>query len=359
MDIKKQISERAKRATEDRVFPGCVVGIVRRSGERTILPFGNFTYDRDSNPVGKDTIYDVSSVTKSIPTASLLLTLVDKNFLALDDPVSKYVPEFGNYEGKRSVLVRHLLAYTLDLVVPSLASLKTKTADEILNIIVKAPLRHPPGTTHLYTNSTACIIGLVIRNVSGKNIDDLTDQEFFNPLGMNRSTFHPDKFPKDTIVPTEFDEWRGRIIQGEVHDESTYVLNDKFILGISGLFSTVPDLLNFLEMLLNKGTFKGKKYFSEEIINQMGTNQIPELNDSTGLGWELNQPRFMGKYCGPRTFGKTGFTGTLCVCDVEKEVAYVILSNRIFPKRPKDSTAINIFRADIGDIIFGIDYGEI
>ena len=353
MDIKKQISERARKAIEDRVFPGCVVGIVKKSGERTILPFGNFTYDRDSSPVGEDTIYDMASVTKSIPTASLLLALVDKNALVLDGPISKYVPEFGNYENKHSVLVRHLLTYTLDLVVPSMASLKTKTANEILDTIVRAPLRHPPGTTFLYTNSTTCMAGLVIRNVSGRNIDDFADQEFFNPLGMNRSTFHPDKFPKDTIVPTEFDEWRGRLIQGEVQDESTYVLNNKFILGISGLFSTASDILSFLEMFLHEGVFKGKKYFSEEIVNQMGTNQIPNLSDFTGLGWELNQPRFMGKYCTPRTFGKTGFTGTLCVCDIKKGVVYVILSNRTFPKRPTDSIAINSFRGDIGDIIFG------
>ena len=82
----------------------------------------------------------------------------------------------------------------------------------------------------------------------------------------------------------------------------------------------------------------------------MGTNQIPELNDVTGLGWELNQPRYMGDYCTAHTFGKTGFTGTLCICDVERGVAYVILSNRIFPKRPADSGAINAFRKKVGEI---------
>ena len=85
----------------------------------------------------------------------------------------------------------------------------------------------------------------------------------------------------------------------------------------------------------------------------MYTNQIEELNESTGLGWELHQPRHMGKYSGPNTFGKTGFTGTLCVCDPDKGVAYTILTNRIFPERPADSSAINAFRAEIGDIILG------
>ena len=104
-------------------------------------------------------------------------------------------------------------------------------------------------------------------------------------------------------------------------------------------------------MLLNGGIFNGKTFFSEEILQQMETNQIPELNNFTGLGWELNQPRYMGKYCGEHTFGKTGFTGTLCVADRQEEVAYVILSNRVYPKRTKDSAAINAFRAAVGEIV--------
>ena len=83
----------------------------------------------------------------------------------------------------------------------------------------------------------------------------------------------------------------------------------------------------------------------------MMTNQIAELGDYTGLGWELHQPRYMGDFCSPNTFGKTGFTGTLAICDIEKEVAYVILTNRIYPKRPADSTAINAFRKAVGEIV--------
>jgi CubicO group peptidase (beta-lactamase class C family) len=87
------------------------------------------------------------------------------------------------------------------------------------------------------------------------------------------------------------------------------------------------------------------------MIDQMTTNQIPELDNFTGLGFELNQSRYMGRHCSEHTFGKTGFTGTLCICDIEKGIAYVILSNRTFPTRPTDATAINKLRADIGEIL--------
>jgi CubicO group peptidase (beta-lactamase class C family) len=118
---------------------------------------------------------------------------------------------------------------------------------------------------------------------------------------------------------------------------------------------TIPTLHQYKKtryMMLRRS--RSRTYFSEGIIDQMTTNQIPELNESTGLGWELNQPRYMGTFCGPHTFGKTGFTGTLCVGDIEKEIAYVILSNRTFPKRPIDSSAINALRADIGELVLSV-----
>lgn len=353
MKIEERISKRVKKAIEDKVFPGCVIGLVRKNGERLILPFGNFTYDNNSIAVEKNSIYDIASITKSIPTSSLLLSLVDKGVIDLNDPVVKYIPKFGNSEDKKIVTISNLLTYTIDIDTPPLSLLKDKTADEIINIILNAPLRRRAGTSFFYTNSTACLIGLVIRSVSGQNIDDLADREFFVPLGMDRSTFHPDKFNKDNIVPTEFDDWRNRIIQGEVHDESTFVLNKKFILGASGLFSTASDILKFLEMLLNKGILGGKRYFSEKMVYSMAIDQASNTDGFVGLGWGFNLAGLLGKHCSRRVFGKTGFTGTLCACDLDKEVAYVILSNRTFPKRPDDSSAINDFRSDVGDIILG------
>ena len=118
-------------------------------------------------------------------------------------------------------------------------------------------------------------------------------------------------------MPTEYDSlFRKTQIHGTVHDESAAIfrIKDNKTVGHAGLFSTVPDILNFLEMLLNHGTLNNRKYFSSEIIKQMHTNYIEELGDFVGLGWELNQPRYMGKKSTVNTFGKTGFTGCLCVC---------------------------------------------
>lgn len=348
MNIKDQITKTTNEAIRDMVFPGCVVGVVFANGDRQILPFGNFTYDPVSPIVKSNTIYDVASITKSIPTASLALQLIDEGKLKLSDKLIDYVPEFRNSD-RENVLIRHLLTYTIDG--KGLAYLRDKSATEVFDVILNRDFEKRPGTIFKYTNIPAALLGLVIEKITGETLDHLADKNFFKPLKMTRTTFYPECFAKEEIVPTEIDDWRG-VVQGVVHDESAYACKqDSKIVGYAGLFSTAPDILNFLEMLLHKGTIGGKKYFSKTIIEQTEMNQIPELEDYTGLGWELNQPRYMGKYCTEHTFGKTGFTGTLVVCDVVKGIAYVILSNRIYPKRPADSAAINAFRKSIGEIL--------
>jgi CubicO group peptidase (beta-lactamase class C family) len=356
--MEDHIKKVAEKAIEDKIFPGCVIGVVKKDGTRIVLPFGRFTYDSDSPVVKADTLYDVASITKSVPTASLALQLIDEGKLNTSDRLIDYLPEFNNSD-RESVLIKHLLTYTLDgygfasaLDGEGVSKLQNGSADKLLHILLTHDFERRPGEVFKYTNIPAALLGLVVEKVYGATLDILADSHFFKPLGMERSTFYPEKFPLEEIVPTEIDEWRGEV-RGIVHDESAYIAKkDAKVFGHAGLFSTVGDILTFMEMLLNGGELHRQRYFSEEIIAQAETNQIPELNESTGLGWELNQPRFMGANCSPHTFGKTGFTGTVCVCDREKETAYVVLSNRAYPHRQADSAGINEIRAAIGEIAF-------
>ena len=337
------IVERCSRTVEEYVAPGGVVGVVRTNGERKLYPFGHQTYDLASPFVVDDTIYDVASITKSIPTASLALALIDKGALGLDQPVATYIPEVkNNYQD--SVLVKHLLTYTIDSA--PLSELKDNSAEEILAQIFSRPLEHKPGTVFRYSNTPALLLGLIVERIFGVGIPQAAQDNFFKPLRMKRTGFMPQQKMHQYIAPSEGG------LRGEVHDESARVFaKEGRSVGHAGLFSTASDILNFLEMLLGGGEIHGRRYFSNQIIRDMATNKISELGDSTGLGWELNQARFMGQHRSKHTFGKTGFTGTSIVCDIERDVAFVILTNRTFPQRPPDDTAINIFRNDIADIL--------
>lgn len=349
--MKKQISEIINKGIKDKIFPGAVVGIIKND-RKEFFSFGHFTYDQGATLVKKDTVYDVASVTKAIPLSCLLLFLIDKKIIKLKDRVVDYLPEFNGGSGKDKILIKHLLTYTIELDAPKMSSLKSMSPDDIVRSIIMSPLKSPAGTRMIYTNSTALIIGLLLKKITGKMVDELAEEYFFKPLKMRKTTFRPLEFlKKEEIVPTEICDWRGYLVHGEVHDESSFTLQKKYFLGISGLFSTAPDLLIFLEMLLNKGEIGGMRFFSEEIIKSMCENQLAEIGGVAGLGWKLNQPSFMGQYS-VNTCGMTGFTGPVVLWDSLKRIGLVMLTNRTYPKRPLDNLAINKIRSALADTVF-------
>jgi CubicO group peptidase (beta-lactamase class C family) len=348
-EISYHIEKRVLRAIRERVFPGCVVGLVDRSFSCHVLPFGKFGYEDDSPMVREHTVYDVASITKAIPVSSLALKLLESGKLNLTDQVTRYVPALNNPDRER-VLIWHLLTQTLHFGYP-LSTLKNLSPEAILRKLCETPLESRPGEVFSYSNATSILLGMVLERIYGEALDAAADRFLFGPLRMEESTFHPlEKFRRNDIVPTEVDTWRGGVVQGEVHDESAWAL--KRPVGSAGLFSTAPDLLTFLCMLLNHGSWKGASVFSEETIQNIVTNQISHLGLHTGLGWELNQPRYMGKNCSNRCIGKTGFTGCVIICDLNRGRGMVLLSNCTFPRRAKNKEHINSVRRDVADIVF-------
>jgi CubicO group peptidase (beta-lactamase class C family) len=282
----------------------------------------------------------------------MALQLIEQGNLGLHDKIRNYLPNFQNPEAEQAT-VWHLLTHTLNFDF-ALSDHKDLPASELLNFILKSQFKTPPGTVFHYSNANSILLGMIVEQVTGAKLDALASERFFLPLGMTRTTFHPlEQFSKEEIVPTEICPWRGRVIQGEVHDESAWVLKNIMVPGSAGLFSTVPDLLSFMEMLLASGEYHGQRFFAPETVGKMYENQLAPIGASAGLGWGLNEPRYMGRYAGATTFGKTGFTGCLCLGDVNRGVVMVLLANYTYPQRkPRDSDALNEVRRDIADIVF-------
>ena len=322
----KKISDRMAIAIAGKTFPGCVIGIVRKNGERIVLPFGNLKYDT-AEKVTEKTVFDLASITKSIPTASLVLTFMAGGKLQLPDKVRKYLPELRN---DYDATIEDLLRYRVKGV--QMSKLKDFSADEIVRHIFLTGFDGPPAGS-AYTNLPAFLLGIIIERIGGGLLAALSQEYLFGPLKMPNTTFFPnDGDPTSIIAPTEVDE-RGEVC-GMPHDESAYVFAKAGrAVGHAGLFSTVPDLLDFLEALL-QGKFPYIVAGAQE-----------------GLGWQVADRRFMGSFCRAKTFGKTGFTGTSVVCDMDRGIGLVILSNRTYPKRPTTDEAIFQFRSDISDII--------
>lgn len=319
---------RALRAIERREFPGCVIGVVRQNGELAAFPFGRFTYDSEAPAVAERTVFDLASITKSIPTASLALALIGEGKLSLDAKVTKYIPELANDYG---ATIGDLLRYRV--VGPRgrrMSALPFNTFEEIRTYVFERGFEGPPRIG-AYTNLPAFLLGIILERISGAMLPALAHRYFFEPLGMADTTFFPHAI--DRCAPTEVFE--GQELRGIVHDESARVFAlARRAVGHAGLFSTAPDLLKFLEAML-------REKFTDILAGALD-----------GLGWEVAEA-WMGDRRGPKTFGKTGFTGTSILCDLERGIGLVILSNRTYPRRPADNSAINAFRKDVADLVLG------
>jgi CubicO group peptidase (beta-lactamase class C family) len=224
---------------------------------------------------------------------------------------------------------------------PQMSKLKFETFEEVRTYIFEHGFDTAPSESE-YTNLPAFLLGIILERAGGEILPALAHKDFFGPLAMNDTTFFPHDLER--AAPTEIVE--GKEIRGIVHDESARVFSRaRRAVGHAGLFSTAPDLLNFLEALL-QGKFSA---VTDAAQKGLGWQREGDFLDRLRL--QQGEPSLK-----PTRFGKTGFTGTSVVVDLEKEIGLVILSNRTYPHRPPDAgsihSGINSFRTDVAGIVF-------
>ncbi len=346
------------------LFPGGVVALVKPESPSEFWTTGQLSSEPESPTVTPDTVFDIASITKTLPTASLALKLWELNQLAWDEPVIEYVPTLqGEFAGL--VTIRDLMEQTVYFP-QSLARLKNVSASELHDFVSHSLVAGPPGDLYQYNNTASILLGWIIEKKTKRKLADLAQEYFFDPLAMNRTTFYPKKLFKPTelkniIAPSEHDEWRGGDVQGEVHDESAWVLSEQFgPVGSAGLFSTANDLAKWLKMLLSSGLGEGlaegiaeslteneKPIFQPETIELIKQGRLLESGQLVGLGWEWHPTTWGGTSISDQTIGKTGFTGCSILIDWKMNIGLVILSNATYPQRPDDRSSVNIFRSQI------------
>ena len=153
-------------------------------------------------------------------------------------------------------------------------------------------------------------------------------------------------------VPTEADDYfRYRVLQGEVHDETAYVLGGT--AGHAGLFSTANDLAKFAAMLANEGRVGDTQFLKPETIRHFTTKVDPFGDHTRALGWDTKSASgysSAGSHFGPNSFGHTGFTGTSLWVDPDTGLYVILLTNRVYPTR--DNRGHIPIRPAVADIAF-------
>ncbi len=328
-----------REAIAQRIFPGAVVLVAHEGVLRHTAAYGSTMYDDPgSQPVTLTTRYDIASLTK-VFTATVVLQLYDAGAIMLDRPAADYLPGLQ----ARGVTVRHLLTHTSGLAL-QLSALRTAGADRLRAVVYATNPTHRPGTRVVYTNINSMLLGDIVAAVSGQPFDQALQALLLEPLGLASTGFCPDLSGHAHIAPTEWDtEWRRMLVQGVVHDESTFALGG--VAGHAGLFSTATDLWRFAQMWLDQGVMQQRRFLRAETVALATRDHTQQLARAAGgavqaggealrcgLGWMLERPNFMG-HAPADTYGHTGFTGPALAIVPGERLIVVVLSNRTYPRR--------------------------
>jgi beta-glucosidase-like glycosyl hydrolase/CubicO group peptidase (beta-lactamase class C family) len=337
-------------AVNDSVFPGGVVGVMRKGVLVWQRGYGYHDYTK-TKTVSSDDVFDLASVTKVMATTTSIMKLVSEGLVEVDDPVYKYIEEFDT-EDKREITLRHLLLHTSGLPAFRIYVDKLKSRDEIVHAVRNEPLINEPGTEYVYSDLGFILLAEIVHEITGKHVDEFAADEIFSKLDMYDTTYNPYKYSSrfsGRIPPTEIDTVynRGTVIE-VAHDERAYFMDG--VAGHAGLFSSAENIAKYAFMLLNDGQYAGENVIDSNVVDQFTSHQSP-INHR-GLGFDRKSEGFSsaGELTGPNTFGHLGFTGTSLWIDPDEEIAIVLLTNRTYPSRSYGSQ-ISRLTARVSDTV--------
>ena len=331
-ELLRRVDSLMQAAIQDRSFPGAAVAVGRAGVVTQLEGFGYYTYDSEQ-PVTPQSVFDLASLTKVVATTTAAMLLYEDGALDLDARVTQYLPAFGNH-GKSEITIRQLLSHSSGLeAYRPFHQEGFESRQEVIDAIMNAELEYEPGAKSQYSDLGIITLYLVIEEITGQDFATYAEEHIFQPLHMYDTGFRPTGETDTTVVPTERDEtFRKRLLQGEVHDETAYLLGGTS--GHAGLFSTAEDLSKFAYMLLHDGNIYGRSFLEGETIDLFTT---PVSDQSArALGWDTRSPEgysSAGDYFGSESFGHTGFTGTSLWIDPEAHLFAILLTNRVYPTR--------------------------
>ena len=296
-------------AVQQELIPGAVL-VIGHDGQVVYRKaFGWRALIPAREPMTVGTIFAAASLTKVLATTSCLMKLFEDGKIRLNDPVTRYLPEFQG--GHSDITIRNLMTHfsglrpDLDLTPPW-----SGYEPGIQKALTDTPAG-PPAVHMVYSDINYVLLGEIVRRLSGESLADYARHVLFEPAGMKDTTFQPPAALRNRIAPTELDEANGQPLRGVVHDETSRFMGG--IAGHAGLFTTADDLAIFAQMLLDKGRVGTRQLFSPATVEKFTTPQTPpDQPVLRGLGWDIDSP-----YSGNRgelfpigSFGHTGFTGT-------------------------------------------------
>ncbi len=380
----KRLDSMALLAIKLKTTPGLQLLVARKGKVIYNKTFGTHVYG-ENEPVKQNDLYDVASLTKILATLPMIMEMEDNGILSVDSKLSQLLPEYRE-TNKRNMTIKEILSHTAGLKPwvpfyvatldpenkkPSATFYRRKFSenfsikvaeevflqkdypDSILKLIRNSDLL--PSKKYKYSDLGYFILKEYIERHYDKPLDALVQQHFYEPLGANFTTYNPANiFMNNQIVPSEEDNYyRYQRIQGYVHDMGAAMQGG--VGGHAGIFSNANDVAKIMQMYLQKGFYGGKRYFKPQTIDKFNTCYFCSTGVRRGLGFDKPQLSGAGSTCGcvsMKSFGHTGFTGTMAWADPDKEIVYVFLSNRTYPTANNNALLKENIRTEIQRLIY-------
>jgi CubicO group peptidase (beta-lactamase class C family) len=304
-------------------------------------------------PMTKDTIFRIASMTKPI-TAIGIMMLVDEGKLSVEDPVEKHLAEFRGQllltsidksgtvmikKPSRPITIRDLLTHTSGMQwypagLSDLYQKRNRTLAEAICVVSQHALLFEPGSKWAYCNTGIDTLGRIIEVVSGQSYEDFLRARIFDPLSMTDTTFYPTPAQRERVAVTYAKK------DGHLSPTNNGILElpatgARFPVPAGGLYSTAGDLAKLYQMMLNRGTFAGKRLLNEQSVAAMTKIQTGELKTGfvDGMGWGfgwgiVREPKDVTEALSPGSFGHGGAYGTQVWIDPTKDLFTVLLIQR-------------------------------
>ena len=360
-----RIDKMCEQAVEQSQVPG-IVTLIARDGKIVHWKSFGMADNKESKNLKRDDIFRIASQSKAITSTAVMMLWEEAKF-QLDDPISKYIPEFKNPQvlksfqysdttwttipAKSEITIRQLLTHTSGIGygvvdndermkmiyqkadVTDLFTTQNITIGESVKKLAKLPLHHNPGENFVYSEGLD-VLGYFIEIVSGMPFDEFLRTHIFDPLGMNDTRFYLPSEKADRLVTVQHKaEGKWEKYPVTFYDTDYPVKGAKsFFSGGAGLSSTARDYAIFLQMYLNGGEYNGVRILSRKTVDVILSNQIGNIwgeNPDSVFGLAFSVETKLGENKGGKgsegTFGWGGYFNTDYFADPKENIIGIIM----------------------------------
>jgi beta-N-acetylhexosaminidase len=361
-------------------YPGCQIVVAYKGSLIYRKNFGTKTFSSKDSIQSTD-VYDIASITKIAASTVGLMYLQSNDQFSLNTQLKEYIDVSDSryaairlrdmmahqagltawipfykrtLEGGKPASSYYSAVQTDDFSIQVAHNLwiRKDYSDSMYQQIMRTPLS---AKTYVYSDLGYYFVKKIIEKQSGKGLDKFLHDELYGPMGLRSLRYNPlDFMNQQRIVPTENDQaFRKQLIHGYVHDPGAAMLGG--VGGHAGLFANATDLASLMQLFMNKGMYGAKNYLKEQVVEEYTKAQFP--GNRRGAGFD--RPTASGggtchSSASQKSYGHSGFTGTLAWVDPEHAINYVFLSNRVCPDQENWKLRDMHIRTEIQRVIYEI-----